>query len=234
MNLFFIHVDNDKAWLDGEEARHCVKVLRLGRGDAIAGTDGCGNFIEGMIRDLKKDYVEIEITSKKPNYGEKPQNIHLAVSLLHKPDRLEWLFEKSVELGVTSIHPFISKNTVKTGFRKDRMEKILVSALKQSFRSKMPTLDEPESFEDLLDSADSELKIICKMDAEIPISGLSEKIKNAASVFLLIGPEGDFTPEEIERAISKGFIPVHLGANRLRTETAAIHCLSSVKFLMGY
>lgn len=236
MELFIIRKEpgSSKAWLDGEEARHCIKVLRLKPGDRILGTDGLGLWLECKIVQLGRDSVELLVENEKVNVGEKPQKVGIALSVLHKPDRMEWFMEKSVELGVTDIFPFVAKRTVKTGFREDRMEKILIAGLKQCQRTRLPALHPVLDFEEVLALQGWEQKFIAQADASINLLSFQDAIAQATGVLGIVGPEGDFSSDEISAAVQAGFNLVALGKNRLRSETAALHLLGAVKLLMKY
>jgi 16S rRNA (uracil1498-N3)-methyltransferase len=236
MELFIIRREpgTATAWLDAEEARHAIKSLRLKPGDRAIGTDGVGAWLVCRIVALGRDQVELEVVEERAEVGEKPQRVGMALSVLHKPDRMEWFMEKSVELGVTDIFPYVGKRTVKTGFREDRMEKILVAALKQCLRTRLPKLHEVMDFPDLLEVDRFSLRILAQGDVEQPLGRLQERIAQAPSVLGIIGPEGDFAPDELAAAKQAGVELVRLGNNRLRSETAAIHLLSSFKLMMNY
>lgn len=232
--FFFSSVQGNIAIIEGEEARHCLKVMRHRVGEHVYGIDGQGNMLEGSISSTGKDSVTVAIMGRTSEWGEKPQQITLAVSMLHKPDRFEWLLEKCVELGATRIQVYSGKHTVKTGVRIDRLERILMAALKQCLRSRMPKIEDVGDFLNALPGMKSEINLIAHGPTGLPPSEWSAGIAKAHSVTILIGPEGDFAQDEIDEAVKGGFTPVSLGQNRLRSETAAIHLLGIVKHHMGY
>lgn len=235
MTPFFIQrLEGTQAWLDGDEARHCIKVMRKKPGDDVIAIDGKGKMYVTRVVALGKNAVELEVMATHENWGEKPQRIYLCVSPLHKVDRLEWLFEKAVELGVTDIVPYIGKHTVKTGMRLDRLERIMVAALKQSLRSRLPVIHEPCSFEEMTTMVDAELKLVAHVSEGKSFETISTDWKQLNSLALLIGPEGDFAEEELQLAKDSGYQAVELGKNRLRSETAAIHLLGIVKYRIGF
>lgn len=218
----------------GEEAKHCVKVLRLKPGDKLVAVDGAGNMYEGMIERLGKERVEFSLGEPTPNWGEHSYQIRLWASPLHKADRFEWLVEKAVELGVTEICPYHSGRTVKTGFRVERMERIAIAATKQSKRSRTPIVREPISFKKALSEATGDLRMIAWMQASAPVMHFQAQVIAAQSLDLFIGPEGGFSDEEADLALQSGLVQISLGANRLRTETAAMHLLSLIKGIKQY
>ena len=235
MTPFYIQrLEGKRAWLDGDEARHCIKVMRKKTGDDVLAIDGKGNMHSTRIAALGKNSVELEVMATHENWGEKAQRIYLCVSPLHKVDRLEWLFEKAVELGVTDIIPYIGKHTVKTGIRLDRLERIMIAALKQSLRSRLPVIHELSSFKEMISIAEADTKLLAHVTLGKPFSDLNTDWKSLDSLALLVGPEGDFAEEELNFAIDSGYTAVELGKNRLRSETAAIHLLGISKFLMGF
>jgi 16S rRNA (uracil1498-N3)-methyltransferase len=235
MTPFYIErVVSDLAYLGGEEAHHSTKVLRKKPGDELVGVDGAGTMLVCKVSALGKDSVELQIIERHPGWGEKQQRIFLLVSPLHKPDRFEWLVEKSVELGVTDIMPYVGRHTVKTGLRIDRLERIMIAALKQCLRSKLPTIHPPQSFVSALKTTRADIQLIAHSDLGMQIPDLPLDWKAAYSAAIAIGPEGDFVQEELDEAIKRGFQVVSLGQNRLRSETATIHLLGIVKHSMGY
>jgi 16S rRNA (uracil1498-N3)-methyltransferase len=235
MTPFYIEqVEGDTAWLLGEEAQHSTKVLRKKAGEEIIGIDGAGQMLVCKIRALGKEVVELHILERHSGWGEKPQRIHLLISPLHKPDRLEWLIEKAVELGVTDIVPYVGKHTVKTGVRLDRLERIMIAALKQCMRSQLPVLHEPMPFKQAVKLPQAEVSLLAHAELGKPMDTLGIDWQKVMSAVILIGPEGDFAQEEIDEALKMGFLAVSLGENRLRSETAAIHTLGLVKNYMHY
>ncbi len=232
--FFFSDINGNKVSLHDEEAKHCVKVMRKRDGEEVIGIDGKGNMYKARITGLGKRRVDLVIFEKEENWGEKSQEVSLMVSPLHKVDRFEWLIEKSVELGVTRIIPYVGTHTVKTGIRADRLERICVAALKQCLRSRLPILESPLGFSDALETVDSDTRILAHGPTGSPFGNFTDQISKSSSITILIGPEGDFDQNEIEEAIEKGFQIVNLGSNRLRSETATIHLLSLVKDSMAY
>lgn len=235
MNLFFLHIDEQgELFLDETEARHCIKVLRHKVHDTISGVDGKGNLYTCQITSIGKKHVNLSLLNKTENWGEKAQQIHLVLSPLRQRDRFEWAIEKAVELGVNSIIPVLCKRTVKTGLKLPRLQTIATSAMKQSKRALLPTISEPVPISDFLSQGLSGEKFMGWCETDSPIQQYHQSLANASEVYLLIGPEGDFTEEEVKLAKEAGFQAISLGENRLRTETAAIHLLSLVKYVQGW
>lgn len=235
MTPFYIErLLGDIAYLSGEEAHHSTKVLRKKPGEELIGIDGAGQMLVCKILSLGKDQVELQVIERHLDWGEKPQRVYLLISPLHKPDRFEWLVEKAVELGVTDIVPYLGKHTVKTGLRIDRLERIMVAALKQCMRSRLPEIHAALPLAKALKVPQADLSLIGHSELGKPMASLSVDWAALRSVAVLIGPEGDFSHEEVEAAVENGFQAVSLGHNRLRSETAAIHLLGLVKNFLNY
>lgn len=213
--------------LDEGNSKHVVQVLRMGKSERLNLTDGKGNLATGEIIDANKKKCQIRIIGSKftPHL---PRRITIAISLLKNTGRFEWFLEKATELGITEIIPLICSRTEKQHFRYDRMKNILISAMLQSEQVWLPELSEPVPFTLLLQSStnssrlSAEQKFIahCIKEEKRNLNDLVNS--NLSSQIILIGPEGDFTPEEVQLAIAHHFNAVSLGETRLRTETAGI------------
>jgi 16S rRNA (uracil1498-N3)-methyltransferase len=206
--------------LDEETSRHAVQVLRMKEGENINLTDGKGNLITAEIIAAHKKHCEVNIqdVSYEPRAA---RQITIAISLLKNTNRFEWFLEKATEIGITEIIPLISERTEKQKFRFDRMKGICISAMLQSQQLWLPILNEPKQFNRLvIEQFDHQQKFIahCEEGTKQTLSSLI----TLHSSLIAIGPEGDFTKEEIELALKNNFIPVSLGETRLRTETAGI------------
>jgi 16S rRNA (uracil1498-N3)-methyltransferase len=207
--------------LDEDTSKHVVQVLRMKIGEQLLLTDGKGNLLTCKITgtDKKKCVVAIQETKYKK---QETRKICVAISLLKNVNRFEWFLEKATELGITEIVPLICERTEKLHFRYDRMQNIVVSAMLQSQQSWLPELKQPITVNEIIRQSHQSQKFIahCIDDAKI---ALSDAINSAMdSQIILIGPEGDFTKEEVEFALHYHFVSVTLGETRLRTETAGI------------
>ncbi len=214
-----------------ETSRHMVQVLRMKEGDRIQITDGKGSLLTAEITSAHKKKTEISI-EKKEFFPYKHPKVAIAVSLLKNTGRFEWFLEKSTEIGVGEIIPLLCSRTEKNHFREDRMKTILISALIQSRQVWLPELKAPEKYSSFIQNTNRfDIKLIahCLEDQKKSLQDFSSD--KLTSKIILIGPEGDFSPEEIEQALSQNFIPVSLGENRLRTETAAI--VAAVKLCLS-
>jgi 16S rRNA (uracil1498-N3)-methyltransferase len=214
-----IQESNQPFVLSESTSKHCVQVLRMREAALIHLTDGKGKLFEAKIisADKHKSVALIEKTSfKEAN----PIKISIGISLLKNADRLEWMFEKITEIGISEIFPVICKRTEQQRFRTERMQQILVSAMLQSQQTWLPILHEPIQVIKMIDQCTHTQKIIAH--CEEGQKRLLTDLPKMADSFILIGPEGDFTSEEISHALKAQFIPVSLGQTRLRTETAGL------------
>jgi 16S rRNA (uracil1498-N3)-methyltransferase len=216
--------------LDENTSRHIVQVLRMQHGEELRLTDGKGLSAIATINDANKKICQVNIVEKQKHEVLK-RRVQIGLSLLKNVNRFEWFLEKATELGVAEIIPLKCTRTEKQRFRMERMQGILESALIQSQQVWMPVLHEPQNFLQWVDTVRADQKFIahCEPGAK---RRLSEMVNtNLSSQLILIGPEGDFTEEEINQAIHSRFIAVELGDNRLRSETAAVAAAAVLKFL---
>lgn len=208
-----------------DEAKHLGKVLRKQSGAEIYVTDGEGNVYRTNISGVSREIINCDIIEKFTNLNEPKKKITLYQSLLKKPDRFEFVIEKTVELGVSEIRPVITEHVVNKSTRKvERWQLIAMAAMKQSQRCFLPKIMIPVTFEEALESASSGLKLIAD-ERDFEVANAVRKIDPAItdeSIDIFIGPEGGFTLKEIDLAVSAGFKPVNLGPRKYRSETAAI------------
>ena len=215
---------------DKIESSHIVRVLRKKEGDILHITNGKGWLFDAkiVIANDKKCLASIIKTHIKP----KPWNyyLHIAIAPTKMNDRMEWFIEKATEIGIDEITPIICSNSERRVVNLDRFEKIMQSAMKQSLKYTLPKLNEAQTFSAF---------IVQKMDGKICIAHCEEQEKNilkaiikpSEKVTILIGPEGDFSSEEIKKALAKNYLPISLGESRLRTETAALVAVNLVSFI---
>mgnify|MGYP000026491169 FL=1 len=203
----------------GEEAKHCAKVLRKKAGDEILITDGLGYFYTARLVDAQAGCCRFSVIGKQYFPPPLPQII-LAVSPLKHPDRYEWMVEKCTEAGATAFIPTIFSRSQKKQIKADRITKITISAMKQSLRAWLPQLHAPVTFSELTNRFPHSKRLICSASGLPPSHWLNE-VQHTPEILVTVGPEGDFTEEELQTAKNEGFLPVSLGPNRLRTETAA-------------
>ena len=238
MKLFIIEeIDGNTLYLSHEESDHLRKVLRIKQGDEVYATDGKGRLWKtkvGLI--VPKRKVSLLVLSSQNNYKKAPYSIELAVCLPKLGDRMEWLLEKATEIGVDQITPILSEHSERRKINLIRSNKIIQSAAKQSLRAYIPTLNEPIGFDLFMEkkSKETQEKFIAHCNKEHQIKPFKESFiaSTHLNFILLIGPEGDFSYEEIKKAIVYGYKPISLSKNRLRTETAAMIGLSYLHFLL--
>lgn len=215
----------ENIFLDEEQSKHIIQVLRMQKEQEILLTDGKGSKAHSVIVDDHRKRCEVKIVSIEKE-GERTPKISIAISLIKNAARFEWFLEKATEIGVNEIIPIICERTEKGKFRGDRFQNILISAMLQSQQCWLPVLHEPIAFNKLIDQSSNANKFIAHCLSQQKQS-LSSCIQNSKfiihhSSLILIGPEGDFTEKEIQSALRKNFHPVALGSTRLRTETAGI------------
>jgi len=207
--------------LDEDTSKHIVQVLRMQNGEQLQLTDGKGNLFTGVITDNNRKRCAVAIL-QTTNLQPQTRKISIAISLLKNTSRFEWFLEKATEIGVSEIIPLVCARTEKTAFKYDRMKSILVSAMLQSQQCWLPRLHEPVKFNTLVPSSLPQQKFIAHCEETGEKKQLSTLQPFSASIIILIGPEGDFTHEEIKLAVENNFSAVALGNTRLRTETAGV------------
>ncbi len=210
--------------LPESDSQHCIRVLRMGAGDTIQVVDGKGCRLTCRIVDPHPKHTLVEIVSSEENAKTWNFGLTVAVAPTKHIDRMEWLVEKLVEIGIDRFVPLLCRHSERKEIKTERLEKIAISAMKQSLKTLMPRIDPMTPIAAFISEfANSDCrKFVAYCDADTPRRVLSKEIKPEADCVLLIGPEGDFTSAEIEAAVNAGFIPVTLGDCRLRTETAAL------------
>lgn len=241
MELFYsTEMENGLCTLAEEESRHCAKVLRHTVGDIINVIDGCGALYSCKIIECGKQVV-CSVESVQEGYGAHKYNLTMAVCPTKNIDRYEWFLEKATEMGMDTVVPVIGEHSERKIIKPERLEKILVSAAKQSLKGAVPVLQEAVSVKQFIkEYADAPgVKLIAYCGEQEKVT-LAEAVKEAMNLLpdsptltILIGPEGDFSPAEVDAAIAAGFRPLTLGDSRLRTETAAVASVAGVYFMCG-
>lgn len=221
MTIFYCPTLSEACVLSEEESLHAAKVLRLKAGDAIQIVDGKGSFYNARITAPHHKHCGFEITGQLIDESNRDYKLHIAIAPTKNIDRIEWFIEKATEIGIDEITALFCHNSERKIIKEERLEKIIVSASKQSLKSKFPVLNPSCSFTDFLKSAKAEQQFIAHCYNEDKRL-LQNCITKGTSVIILIGPEGDFSKEEVEAAIKNGYQPVSLGNSRLRTETAGV------------
>lgn len=216
--------------LPHDEALHCVKVLRMKEGDEILITDGKGSFYEATIANAHQKHCIVNIT--KTITAPNPWKFYLQVAFAptKNMDRIEWFTEKATEIGIDHLTPLSCRYSERKELKLPRIEKILVSAIKQSQKATVPQLDEMIDFDKFISQKFDGQKFIAHC-YDSPKEAFKTIYKKGENVLILIGPEGDFSEQEVEKAVKHGFIPISLGNSRLRTETAALVACHTIHIL---
>ena len=222
MNLFYAPYLTEPAFiLTEEESKHIVRVLRKSAGDIVFFTDGLGYIYRCVIKEANPKKCLIEIIEKTAGNDKRYFKLHIAIAPTKNITRFEWFLEKSTEIGIDSITPIICSHSERKEVKTHRLNKVITSAMKQSLKTHHPKLEEKVSFKEIINIPFDGQKFIAYIDDSVTLE-LSKAYIPGQDVIVLIGPEGDFSPEEVKQAFEKGFIPVRLGTSRLRTETAGI------------
>ncbi len=232
MQLFYAYEVHEKhALLDAEETRHCMRTLRKKVGDKVRFTDGMGYLYEGSIRSLTKKQCVLDILSKTQTQHLEEHYLHLVIAPTKNISRIEWLLEKATELGVQKISLILCKHSERKKVREDRLQKIIISAAKQSLQTAFPRLESLVTFKEVLETYTGfKNKYIAHCQSG-NLEHFKTLIPKGEEVCILIGPEGDFSAEEVDVSLKYGFVSVGLGATRLRTETAGLYACSIVAAL---
>ena len=222
MHYFFsTNIFNNTIILSKEESRHCIGALRHKEGDCIHIVDGLGNLFECEIISIHKDTVESKIINKSSKQLNQNFYIHIAIAPTKSSQRTEWFVEKAVEIGINEISFIKCLNSERTKINIDRINKIAVTAMKQTLKSNLPKINEVDDFTNMVKNVKESFKFIGYL-GDVKGEYLGRLASKNSSYCLLIGPEGDFTQDEFDKAVKNGFRSVSLGDSRLRTETAGI------------
>lgn len=229
-DIFFVPSILDTLCLTEEESNHCVRVMRKKEGDEILVTDGEGFFYHSTIVDSNPRQCKIQIDSTEEVEKSWDFELTIAFAPTKNMDRIEWFVEKATEIGIDRFSPILTQNSERRILKLDRLNKVIISACKQSQKAFYPKLDELSNFKDFLTMDFDGQKYIahCHNSTRFP---LSDKYVEGGNVLILIGPEGDFTIEEVKLAEQYGFMSISLSPERLRTETAALFACSTIQVL---
>lgn len=221
---------NDRT-LPEVESGHCIRVLRHKEGDTINVVDGKGTRFEATIVDAHPKHVICDILSSHPVANHWNVRITLAVAPTKNIDRMEWLFEKATEIGIDEIIPLQCEHSERKNVKLERLDKILVSAMKQSLKGVKPVLRDMTPLKVFLKENFNGQKFIAYCADSIERKPFVCELKPDSDVVILIGPEGDFSPDEAAAALQHNFIPVSFGESRLRTETAALFAVQTIHII---
>lgn len=223
MQLFYSNNLKDNLFtFEENESKHIITVLRHKTGDNINVTDGSGNMYRAQLINANPRQCQAVITSIMPPMKKHNYYLHIAISPTKNADRMEWFVEKTVELGIDEISPIICEHSERKRINKERLQKIALSAMKQSIKTHITRINDIMHFNDFIRTGFVGKKLIAYVDSHQHNKSISMNYAKGENALILIGPEGDFSREEINMAIEHEYIPVSLGSSRLRTETAGI------------
>lgn len=230
MNIFLAKIENDSATLLADESWHCCKVLRHKAGDKITVVDGSGLIAECVLELVSEKLCKLRLTQKPLLQKKRNYYLHLAIAPTKQIDRIEWMIEKAVEIGVDELSFIQCKNSERVNIKIDRIHKMVETAMKQSLQAYLPKINQLQLFETCIVNAKENIKLIAHCH-EGEKSKLNQFHFKEQSILILIGPEGDFTLDETELANKNQFKTISLGENRLRTETAGLYVCQAIHIL---
>jgi len=232
MHIFYTpDITQNTYTLNEEESKHCVRVLRLTVGTIVNLVDGKGGFYTAEITSDNPKKVSLSILKVETEFHKRNHYLHVAVAPTKNIDRIEWFLEKATELGIDEITPIITDRSERKIVKEDRLNKVITSAVKQSIKAYHPKLNDAVSFDAFLKQPFEGEKLMAHCIDEGEKQYISQLVAPHQKYLILIGPEGDFTPEEVNLALNKGFKALTLGDNRLRTETAALAVCFEINYL---
>lgn len=233
MQLFYtpdIDPSHPQYFLSEEESKHAIRVLRLETGAEVQLIDGRGGLYTAEIKDAHPKRTILQITNIISAFNKRNHSLHIAVAPTKNIERLEWFLEKATEIGIDEISLIICQRSERKEVKTDRLNKIITSAIKQSLKAYHPVLNEPVQFNKFLSQQFSGQKFIAHCEKGEKAS-LTDELQKQDKYLILIGPEGDFSSNEIDDALQSGFKAITLGSSRLRTETAALEACFEINFL---
>jgi 16S rRNA (uracil1498-N3)-methyltransferase len=222
MHIFYIpQISGNSMVLPEDESKHCVRVLRLGFGDTINIVDGQGTMLTCSITDPHPKRCAVDVIDTKHQFGKRNFHLHIAIAPTKNIDRFEWFLEKATEIGIDEITPLLCEHSERKTVNLERLERVIAAAMKQSIKAYLPKLNPLTPFKDVAAMEFDGRKLIAYCgDFDEPHT--KDLISKGDNVLMLIGPEGDFSPAEVELAMHNGFKTTGLGPSRLRTETAGV------------
>lgn len=233
MQLFYnskISVNTNNFVFDKGESKHIIRVLRKKENDRLFISNGLGYLFMAKITNANDKKCAIEIISFESKAKEWNYNLHIAIAPTKLNDRFEWFLEKATEIGIDEITPIICENSERKVVKKDRFEKILISAMKQSLKYQLPKLNEAVQFSEFIKNHKGDCKLIAHCE-NLDKKSLKSQVESSQAITVIIGPEGDFSSKEIVHALEHNFIPLSLGKSRLRTETAGVVVCNSISVI---
>lgn len=231
MHLFYTpDIQHQIHILSEEESKHCTRVLRLQEGNNLFLTDGKGSFCEAVIKNANPKACVIEIIKRNQEYGKRKFSLSIAIAPTKNIERFEWFLEKATEIGIDEIIPLLCRYSERKEIKPERLEKVIVSAMKQSQKAYKPELSPLQNFNQFIVKPFLGSKFIAHCIEEDK-KLLKNLVAPNSNVLILIGPEGDFSSEEVDMALAQDFIPISLGESRLRTETAGVVACHTVNLI---
>lgn len=231
MQLFYApDLQGDHHTLNEQESKHCIKVLRMQIGDTVMLTNGIGGLFMAQLINEDPRRCEVNIVKRHEDYGKRDFHIHIAIAPTKNINRMEWFLEKATEIGIDEISPLVCKRSERKTVKPERLNKVITSAMKQSVKAYHPKLNEQIGFEKFLSRNQKSEKYIAYVE-EGDHPSLQSLYTKGNDVVIMIGPEGDFSPEEIQQARAQGYKTVSLGDSRLRTETAGVVACHTIVLL---
>jgi 16S rRNA (uracil1498-N3)-methyltransferase len=231
MHIFYTpNINSNTIILSEEESKHCIKVLRLDSGSLLHLVDGIGGFYDAIIEEAHPKRTKLRIVKKLENFSKRNHYLHIAIAPTKNIERVEWFLEKATEIGIDEITPLICDRSERKEIKTDRLNKVITAAVKQSIKAFHPKLNEAVRFSDLVSKSTNTQKFIAHCIDGAKVSIKDQLITNG-NYLVMIGPEGDFTLQEVEASVNNNFIPISLGDSRLRTETAALEACFEINFL---
>ncbi|QEK52686.1 16S rRNA (uracil(1498)-N(3))-methyltransferase [Pedobacter aquae] len=231
MHIFYTpDIDSTQYTLSEEESKHCSRVLRLQKKNLVHLVDGKGGLFVAEILDDHPKRTVLQVLDTQLEYQKRNHHLHIAIAPTKNMDRLEWFLEKATEIGIDEITPIICERSERKEVKTERLEKVVVAAMKQSLKAYIPKINEPITIQKLIAKADDGFKYIAHCLPQDK-QEIKDSFKEHQSYTILIGPEGDFSEIEINNALQSGFLPITLGNSRLRTETAALQACFEINYL---
>jgi 16S rRNA (uracil1498-N3)-methyltransferase len=228
MQLFYTpDIESEIFDLPEDESKHCTKVLRKVEGDVIDMVDGKGFFYKAEILQVHKKHTKLKVVEKHAEEKIRDYRLHVAMAPTKNIDRFEWFIEKATEIGIDEITPLLCDHSERKVVKIEKLNKRIVSAMKQSLKATKPILNELTKCKDFINSCKAESLNIAHCYAN-DLKHIKTYIASEKDIIVMIGPEGDFSPEEVKLAVEKGFNEISLGKARLRTETAGLYAVNSL------
>lgn len=232
MHLFYTpDIKADYYTLNEEESKHCIKVLRLQNADEVFLIDGRGGFFKASILDAHPKRTLLKIITTELEHGKRNHYLHIAIAPTKNIERTEWFLEKATEIGIDEVSLVISERSERKEVKPERLKKVITSAVKQSIKAYHPLLNEPVNFKNFIQAQHQQQHKYIAHCIDASKSFLKDVMPIHSNYLIMIGPEGDFSPSELELALASGFKPISLGESRLRTETAALEACFEINFL---